>query len=205
MTVHPTLSAAEALARLQAGNACYLAGLFNDELKSGHCQELWQGQHPFAAVLCCSDSRVPPELLFGQGLGQLFVVRNAGNVLDDVVVGSLEYAVEHLGVQLIVVLGHEKCGAVTAAVTSLGPAAGHLGVIMRSIQPALEKAKAELGDPVGGTVEALVERTVDAHVVDTVASLVREPIIAEAIAHHHLRVAGMRYNLHDGAVTTIAM
>ncbi len=74
MTAQSTLSAGEALARLQAGNACYLAGLFSNELKSGHCQELLQGQHPFAAVLCCSDSRVPPWLLFGQGLGELFVV-----------------------------------------------------------------------------------------------------------------------------------
>lgn len=196
MTARSTLSAAEALSRLQAGNACYLAGLFDDELKSGHCQELLQGQHPFAAVLCCSDSRVPPELLFGQGLGELFVVRNAGNVLDDVVVGSLEYAVEHLGVPLIVVLGHEKCGAVTAAVTARGPAAGHLGSIMRSIQPALDRAQGLAGD--------LVANTIDTHIEDTVAGLTREPIIAEATAHHHLRVVGMRYNLHDGTLTTIA-
>ncbi len=204
MTAQSTLSAGEALARLQAGNACYLAGLFSNELKSGHCQELLQGQHPFAAVLCCSDSRVPPELLFGQGLGELFVVRNAGNVLDDVVLGSLEYAVEHLGVRLIVVLGHERCGAITAAVTASDAAAGHLGSIMRAIWPALEKAKAQLSDQtVEDTVDALIERTVDAHVVEIVASLVREPIIAGAMAHRHLRVVGMRYNLHDGAVSTI--
>lgn len=196
MNTHPTLSAGEALDRLAEGNESFRTGLFAREMQCGHCQELLQGQHPFAAILCCSDSRVPPELLFGQGLGELFVVRNAGSVLDDVVVGSLEYAVEHLGVRLIVVLGHEKCGAVTAAVTAPGRADGHLGAIMRSIQPALDKVRGMDGDPIANTI--------DAHIVGTVASLRQEPLISGAMRHHGLRVIGMRYNLHDGALATIA-
>ena len=110
-------SADAALAKLIAGNRRYVQHRQQYPDQSlPHRKELVSGQHPFAVILGCADSRVPPELLFDQGLGDLFVIRVAGNLVDDVVLGSIEYAVEHLGTKLIMVLGHEKCGAVSAAV-----------------------------------------------------------------------------------------
>lgn len=115
-----TPSAEAALAKLKAGNQRFLAG------KSKHIHEdpewrskLESGQHPFATILGCSDSRVAPELIFDEGLGDLFVIRVAGNIVDDDVLASVEYAVENLDTHLVVVLGHEKCGAVTAAMKRL--------------------------------------------------------------------------------------
>ncbi len=199
---HPPVPADAALARLHAGNQSFRDSCFSSAVQSGCAQELLQAQHPFAAILCCSDSRVPPEIIFDRGLGELFVVRNAGNVLDDISLGSLEYAVEHLGVQLIVVLGHEKCGAVTATVASYAatapnaPAQGHLPNIMSCIRPALEKVRGQDGDPVANVI--------DAHIVETVARLKGEPVLAEAISHGGLQVVGMRYSLHDATVTSLA-
>ena len=102
-------------------------------------KELVEGQHPFAIILCCSDSRVPPEVIFDQGLGDLFIVRTAGNVFDNIALGSIEYAVEHLEVPLLVVLGHGQCGAVTATVEG-GHAPGHISNVVEAIQPAVVKA-----------------------------------------------------------------
>lgn len=105
----------KALELLKEGNARFVSGALTpkDHYKEER-QKLSEGQHPFAVVLCCSDSRVVPEILFDQQLGDLFVIRNAGNVVDLHVLGSIEYAVEHLGAPLVVVLGHSNCGAVTA-------------------------------------------------------------------------------------------
>src|SRR5947209_5314090 len=129
------LPADQALARLIEGNARYSRHREQhpDETLARR-KELQVGQHPFAVVLSCSDSRVPPELVFDQGLGDLFVVRVAGNIAADAVLGSVEYAVEHLGTKLIVVLAHEKCGAITAAVEG-GKAPGHLPALVAAIQP----------------------------------------------------------------------
>ena len=197
---HPPVPASEALARLHAGNESFRAGRFNSAVQSGCAQDLLAGQHPFAAILCCSDSRVPPEILFDLSLGDLFVVRNAGHVLDDASVGSLEYAVEHLGVQLIVVLGHEKCGAVTATVTAEttheAPVKDHIPSIMSLIRPALEKVRGQAGDPVANVI--------DAHIVETVNRLKSEPVLAEASSRTGLQVVGLRYNLRDGTLTPIA-
>jgi carbonic anhydrase len=105
--------------------------------------ELAAGQHPFAAIVTCSDSRVPPELIFNQGLGDLFVVRVAGNVVDPVTLGSLEYAAEHLDVGLIVIVGHTDCGAVKAALEARGAVEGNLGMLLGRIAPAIRKARAQ--------------------------------------------------------------
>jgi len=110
-----------------------------------------QGQHPFAVIVGCSDSRVSPEIVFDQSIGDLFVVRTAGNLADDHALGSIEYAVEHLGSRLIVVLGHEKCGAVDAALKS-ATAPGHVNSIVRDIQPAIQAAKGRPGDTLANTV-----------------------------------------------------
>src|SRR6059036_1627413 len=104
-------------------------------------EELAKSQHPFAVVLGCSDSRVPPEIVFDQGLGDLFVLRVAGNVINDESLGSIEYAVDHLAVRLIVVLGHQRCGAVKAekdTIAAKGEAPGHIQSLVTAIKPAVE-------------------------------------------------------------------
>ena len=155
--------------------------------------EVRNEQHPFAIILSCSDSRVPPEIIFDQGIGDLFVVRVAGNVLDNAVIGSIEYAVEHLNVKLIVVLGHERCGAVSAAVKG-GEVPGHLRYLVEAIQPAVEKAKQLSGD--------LLENAVLINVKNVVAQLKSsEPIIEEFVHENKVNVVGARYDLDDGAVT----
>src|SRR5262249_9548933 len=107
--------------------------------------ETAQGQHPYAIVLGCADSRTAPEIVFDQNIGDLFVVRTAGNLVDDHNLGSMEYAVEHFGVRLIVVLGHSRCGAVSAAVAG-DTAPGHVQSLVRDIQPAVQAAKTQSGD-----------------------------------------------------------
>ena len=121
------ITGAEAMQKLLEGNARYVSGNVShqDQYVLERRSELISSQHPFAIVVGCSDSRVPPEAVFDQGLGDIFVVRTAGQVLDNASLGSIEYAVEHLGVPLVVVLGHDNCGAVTAAVKG-GEAPGHL-------------------------------------------------------------------------------
>ena len=113
--------------------------------------EVKGGQKPFAVIVGCSDSRIPPEILFDQGIGDLFVVRLAGNVVHDTALGSVEYAVDHLGVRLVVVLGHSKCGAVTAAAKG-GEAHAHIGSITDMIQPAIAHAKGKSGDLIDNAI-----------------------------------------------------
>jgi carbonic anhydrase len=108
-------------------------------------RETAQTQHPFAIIVGCADSRTAPEIIFDQTIGDLFVIRTAGNLVDDYALGSIEYAVEHLGTRLIVVLGHERCGAVTAALSG-GSAPGHINSFVRDIQPAVTASKGKDGD-----------------------------------------------------------
>jgi carbonic anhydrase len=160
-----------------------------------HRTEVAKGQHPFAAIVSCADSRVPPEILFDQGLGDLFVIRLAGNILDDSALGSLEYAVEHLGVKYIMVLGHERCGAVEATLKG-GDAPGHIGSLVKAIQPAVEKAKNQPGDPLDNAVRANVTM-----VVQQVKS--SEPILEGRVKKGDLTVVGARYDLDDGVVAIL--
>ncbi len=155
-------------------------------------KEVSKGQKPFAVIVGCSDSRIPPELIFDQGLGDLFVVRLAGNIVDNVALGSIEYAVEHLGSKLIIVLGHGKCGAVTAA--TQGPdAPGHVGTILKAIQPAVKKARKLPGDLVDNAIRANA-----ALVVDKIKS--SKPILAEMAEKGEIEVIGAYYNIETGAV-----
>ena len=127
----------KALDLLKFGNARFISGALTPKDNYAELREqLSTGQNPFAVVLCCSDSRVAPEIIFDQKLGDLFVIRNAGNVVDDDVLGSIEYAVEHLGTPLVVVLGHSCCGAVTATCQG-GNLPGHIVDIAQRIQPAI--------------------------------------------------------------------
>ena len=157
--------------------------------------EVAKGQKPFAVVVTCSDSRVPPEIIFDQGLGDLFVIRTAGNIIDDIGLGSIEYAVEHLGVQLIVVLGHEKCGAVDAAVKG-GHAEGHIQNLIEAIRPVVEKEKNNKGDLLDNSVKANAQM-----VVKQLNS--SEPILKEFVHEKKLTIVGARYDLDDGVVTIL--
>ena len=157
--------------------------------------EVAKGQHPFAAIVSCSDSRVPPEILFDQGLGDLFIVRLAGNIVDDAALASLEYAVEHLGVKYIMVLGHERCGAVEAAIKG-GEAPGHIGTLVKAIQPAVDKARNQPGD--------LLDNAVRANVTMVVRQLKSStPILEESVKKGDLTVVGAYYDLDDGVVAIL--
>ncbi len=187
----------EVLLRLMNGNKLYMAGKSRHPHQTlARRQEVANGQKPFAVILGCSDSRVPPEILFDQGLGDLFVVRVAGNVVDNAVEGSIEYAVEELGVPLIMVLGHEKCGAVTAAVDVVkkgGQLPGEIDTIVNTIKPAVERVKGNPGD--------LLENAIDANVLMVVEKLkASQPIIAKFVQKGQLKVSGAKYELKSGVV-----
>ncbi len=153
------------------------------------------GQHPFAVVVGCADSRVPPEILFDQGLGDLFVIRLAGHVVNDAVLASIEYAVEHLGIRYVMVLGHERCGAVEATVKG-GEATGHIPSLAAAIQPAVREAGERPGD--------VVENAVLANVALAVRQLkASAPILKERVERGDLTIAGARYDLDDGTVAIL--
>ncbi len=189
------VSKTESLERLKAGNARYVSGsLTHPHQDIGRRTKLAGGQSPFAIVLGCADSRTSPELVFDQGLGDLFVVRVAGNMANDQNIGSIEYSVEHLNSRLIVVLGHERCGAVKASreiLASGGKAPGHIGSLIDAIKPAVESTK-----------NADMEETVKANVKNVVKQL-REsgPILKEMVDKGELGVVGAYYDLDTGAVT----
>ena len=123
-------------------------------------REVAEGQNPFAVVIACSDSRVPPEILLDRGIGDLFVIRTAGNVIDDAALGSIEYAVEHLGVRLVLVMGHTRCGAVCAALQNSG-AEGCIGSVTKALLPAIEDARCLEGDTYDLAARRNVELTVE--------------------------------------------
>jgi len=159
--------------------------------------EIARGQTPFAILVSCSDSRVPPELLFGRGLGELFIVRNAGNTVDTAAIGTIEYGVAALGVPLIVVMGHEKCGAVDAAVkvvTENATFPGSIGRMVEPIIPAVLAAQREGGDLLQAAVRANVRRTVSR------LRTASEPMLLEPLHAGKLRIVGASYDIDDGSV-----
>lgn len=196
-------NAAEALQLLQQGNGRFVAnGPRLADISPRRRAELLKGQSPFAAVLCCSDSRVPPEIVFDQGLGELFVVRTAGHVLDEAVLGSLQYSVEHLHVPLIVVLGHKFCGAVTHACSQDRiDESGPLGRVLAFIEPAV-KAVASLPDFRDQTrnPHAFVDLAARKHAELTAVRLRRDKVIGRAVADNVLRVVPAFYDLVSGEV-----
>lgn len=192
------MSASDALERLKEGNKRYAGSEASQpNQEKSRREEVARGQHPFAVILGCADSRVPPEIIFDQGLGDLFVNRVAGAIVDDALLGSIEYAVEHLGVRLIVVLGHEKCGAVAATLAG-GEASGHIGSLVDAIRPAMDKWTKEFGDT--PALDNLVRLNVT-RAVDQLKS--SEPILSEFVKEGKLDVVGARYDLDDGTVEFI--
>ena len=190
------VAADDAISRLKQGNRRFVEGRPRHRHSSHEWrQSLVSGQHPFAVVLSCADSRVPTELVFDQGCGDLFVIRNAGNVMMDDVMGSIEYALLHLNTKLVVVMGHEGCGAVTAALKSREERAKEpkeLQQVLRLIDPAIKRIDPRKEDAVGQGVEANVRWTVERceHMKKE-----RDPQRTKAIA-----VVGAIYELRSGRV-----
>jgi carbonic anhydrase len=147
-----SVSADDALARLKAGNERFASSkVSSGKPVAARRAETAQDQHPFAIVVGCADSRTAPEIIFDQSIGDLFVIRTAGNLVDDYALGSIEYAVGNLGTRLIVVLGHARCGAVKAALGG-DSAPGHINSLVRDIQPAVTAAKGKDGDALANAV-----------------------------------------------------
>src|SRR6266699_1244083 len=195
----PGVAPAEAISKLKEGNGRYTSGnLQHPGQTSERRAELAKTQHPFATILSCSDSRVPPEIVFDQGLGDLFIVRVAGNVINDEGLGSVEYSVDHLGTRLILVLGHQNCGAVKAAretIAAKGKAPGHIESLVTAIKPAVE---ATAKDDLDTTVKANVKNVVQALRSST-------PILKAEVDSGKIQVIGGYYSLDTGAVTFLAV
>lgn len=207
-----SVSAETALAMLVEGNRHFVKGdveHLEKYAKVSRRLELAAGQKPFAIIVACSDSRVPPELLFDKGLGEIFVVRVAGNIVGEYELGSIEYAAEHLGAKLIMVLGHERCGAVTAtydAVTSNTVADdGHhsnIDTLVMAIEPAVTET---LASGVSGSRAELVEECIITNVEKVAAAIERgSDLLAEMIEFGGVKVVKAKYDLDSGKVTILA-
>jgi carbonic anhydrase len=191
------ISSDQALQKLLDGNKRYVAGKATRPNQTvTRRNAVAKGQQPFASILSCSDSRVPPEIVFDQGVGALFVVRVAGNSAADAGLGSLEYAVAVLRTPLLMVLGHERCGAVEAALKG-GEVPGQIRVVVDAIKPAVEAVKGQSGDLLDGAVRANA-----ALVVDNLKNT--KPILADAVEKKMLKVVGGRYDLDTGIVEMVA-
>jgi carbonic anhydrase len=189
------VGADEALSRLLNGDKRFVAGKSEEPTGAALVERrhaLAKDQKPFAVILGCSDSRVPPELIFDVTLGDIFVVRTAGEVVDAIVLGSLEYAIEHLGTKLIVVLGHERCGAVTAAVSGATDT-GDIPDVLKAISPAVEETKGQSGDA--------IENAVRANARDIARRLKSSgPIIAPRVQSGEVKIVAAYYSLDTGQV-----
>jgi len=193
----------EALQKLMTGNKRFVqAQIKHRSLTIREAREkLVQGQKPYAIILSCSDSRVPPEIVFDETLGQLFVVRVAGNVVDPVVLGSIEYAVSHLGSSLIVVLGHEACGAVTAAMDATGKTEGNIAAIVDAVMPAVQDVRDTME---GRNRPDQVEAAIDQNISLQTENLTRQSsLIRDYISQGKVRIVKGKYHLHHGEVTLL--
>lgn len=202
----------EALQNLMDGNKRYIENqmtgskLCDVTTRSG----LAKSQKPYAIILTCSDSRVPPEIVFDKGLGEIFVVRVAGNIPDPVVLGSIEYAAEHLGSPLVMVLGHERCGAVSATVGAKGKSTGsaNIDAIVKTIAPNVKNAAKDCEACKGETKcadtkkDAFVECVVDANAKTVAANLTKKSkILKHMVEEKKIKIVAAKYDLDDGLVT----
>ena len=196
------LSGEQALQRLQEGNDAFradkpLVPAANVSNRHERRIELARGQAPFCVLVGCSDSRVPPEVLFGRDLGELFIVRNAGDTVDTAALGSIEYGVGVLGVPLVVVLGHEKCGAVAAAVEMVERDAtfpGVIGEMVQPIVPAVLSVRNAPGNLLDNAVRANARRV--AVRLKTQSSVIRDALDARTV-----KIVAARYGLEEGEVS----
>jgi carbonic anhydrase len=193
------LSPSASLKRLLKGNARYVEGVSLRHDFKHEREALVGGQNPYAAILSCADSRIAPEYAFDSGRGDLFVCRVAGNFANNESVASLEYAVAVLGAPLILVLGHDSCGAVSATIKSLKDDTtlpGHMPSLVTGIAPAVKAVSQQAGDVLGNAIRQ--------NVIDNVAKLgSATPILSAAVAQGKLKVAGGIYRLRDGRVEMV--
>jgi carbonic anhydrase len=193
------LSPSASLERLLKGNARYVEGVSLRHDFRHEREALVGGQNPYAAILSCADSRIAPEYAFDSGRGDLFVCRVAGNFANNESVASLEYAVAVLGAPLILVLGHDNCGAVSATIKSLKDDTtlpGHMPSLVTGIAPAVKAVSQQAGDVLGNAIKQ--------NVIDNVAKLgSATPILSAAVAQGKLKVAGGVYRLKDGKVEMV--
>jgi carbonic anhydrase len=188
------LSPEQALARLKEGNKRFVSGKSDRPRQdASRIKEVAEGQFPFATIVGCSDSRVPNEIIFDQGLGDLFIVRTAGQVSTYASWGSIEFAEEVLGTKLIVVLGHSKCGAVNAAV-NLPEVPGHIVTLINAIKPAVEKARKK--EP-SVLLDAAIRENI-AMQVEQLKGL--EPVLAKRVREGSLKIIGALYDLNSGTI-----
>ena len=189
------IGADEALSRLLSGDRRLVAGKSNEPTGPALIERrhaLAKEQRPFAVVVGCSDSRVPPEFVFDVSLGDIFVVRTAGEVVDEVGLGSIEYAVEHLGTRLVVVLGHQHCGAVSAAVAG-ATETGDIPNVLKAIAPAIKETKGQPGDPIENAVRANAR-----NIAKRLQSA--DPIIAPLVQSGEVKIVAAYYSLDTGQV-----
>ena len=187
----PTISAEQALHLLLEGNQRFVAGkLEHPNQTPARRAELAKVQHPFAAVLACSDSRTPPEIIFDRGLGDIFTARVAGNSADQLVIESLDYSVKHLGVRVVMVLGHRRCGAVTAAVESYDNE--NVGPMLKELYPAVRASRGMPGDP--------VENAVRENVKLMVKKLAASGQLSAMVKSGELKIVGGIYDLDTGTI-----
>lgn len=187
------MTGTEALTFLKAGNLRYIKGdLKHPNTDLSRRQSLKTAQNPFAVILSCADSRVIPELIFDQGLGDLFVIRVAGNVVEKSILGSIEYAISHLNTKLIIVLGHQNCGAVKASMNGSVPC-GHIGEIVQKIKPAVKMAKSMEGNHFENSIRTNAKMTSD-------QIKVLSPVLSQAYENEGLIIASAYYSLETGVV-----
>ncbi len=193
-----------ALEELMAGNERYIQGDEIDVDLSVRRVALAEEQKPYAAILGCADSRVPPEVIFDQGLGDLFVVRIAGNTAQDpLVVGSVEYAAEHLGSVLLMVLGHQNCGAVRAAVATATEGAHQEGDIQSFVDPIVPVVKKTKKASPDASKEALTDQSIQANVKRSVDELSNTTLLEHLVDEGKLKIVGGEYNLKSGKVEVL--
>src|SRR5215475_10857095 len=189
------VSGDDALRRLLSGDKRFVAGKSEEPHGAALVERrhaLAKDQKPFAVIVSCSDSRVPPELVFDVSRGDLFVVRTAGEVVDAVGLGSIEYAIEHLGTRLVVVLGHQRCGAVSAAVSGATETGG-IQDVLKAILPAVEETKGQSGDPIDNAVRANAR--------DIAKRLQSSgPIITPRVQSGEVKIVAAYYSLDTGQV-----
>ena len=194
----PAYTADQALARLRSGNDRFVGGTARfPTVQKEVLADLARGQQPYATILGCSDSRVPPELVFDAGFGELFIVRVAGNVLGPSILGTLQYAATHLHTPLFVVMGHEGCGAVQAAVAWKFEGTrqrSRIELLLENILPALEHLDANLPP------EALIKAAVEANVRWTIRTILDSPEARARAAEGVMKLVGAVYDLNTGAV-----
>ncbi|MBD3398194.1 carbonic anhydrase [Candidatus Micrarchaeota archaeon] len=186
------MDAEEAMERLMEGNARFVQGVRKQYDFIARRKELLEGQNPFATILTCSDSRVRPEYIFDANIGEIFNIETAGNVVDAVALGSIEYGVEHLHTPVLMILGHTKCGAVTSCCQLEGELAGNLGDIMKKIEPAALKSQKKIDETIDENMKCVKE-----------CILQNSPVVKKAAEEGKVRIVLAKYILETGEVKVL--